>query len=131
MDPDNLFNRLADTVAMLFQLCTGERHPTRHLTRKIARDYRAFKATSPEKPESFIVHTAAVWRLTNLSILRPQTKGRCSALLKELKDQPPGDLKQVAVSILCIEYDLDERYRSDVIERIKRNVDRELSGVQA
>jgi hypothetical protein len=130
MDLDSLLNRLGDTAAMMIQLCAGNRHPTRHLTRKVARYYRRFRETSPGKPESFIVNLVAVARLTDLSLLRPQTKGRCRALMKELKDQPESDLKRVAVSILCIEYDLDERYRSDGIDRIKRNVDRELSGVQ-
>jgi len=127
---DSLFSRLGDITSMLFQLCSGNRHPTRHLTRRVARYYRLFRATSPEKPESFIVNMVAVARLTDLSILRPQTKGRCRTLLRELKDQPESDLKRVTVSMLCIEYDLDERYQSDVIDRIKRNVDRELSDVQ-
>ena len=130
MDADSLFCRLGDTASALLQLCTGIRHPTRHITRKVARSYRRFRATSPEEPESFIVTLVAVARLIDLSILKPQTKGRCRALMKELKDCPESDLKRVTVSMLCIEYDLDERYQSDVINQITRNVDRELSDIQ-
>ena len=131
MEADNFLNRLGDTASMLFQVCCGHRHPTRHLTRRVERYYRRFKATSPEKPETFIVNMVAVARLMDLSILRPQTKGRCSALLKELKDHPESDLKLVTVSMLCIEYDLNERYRADAIDRIKSNVRRELANVQS
>src|SRR5215510_7976307 len=127
MDADSLFHRLGDAVSMLIQMCMGNRHPTRHLTRKVARYYYLYRARSPERPESFIVHLVAIVRLTDLSTLRPQAKGRCRALLKELNDSPESDLKRVTVSMLCIEYDLDERYQSDAIDRIKKNVDRELS----
>jgi len=129
MNSDHLLYRLGDASAVAIQMLGGNKHPTRGLTRRVTRYYRDFRATSPEKPESFIVHMVAAWLMTELAT--PKTQARWHALLKQLKEEPESDLKRVAVSMACIDNGLDERYRSDAIDRIERSIDRELDGVQA
>ena len=69
--------------------------------------------------------------MTEAASLKPQTKAGYFALLKEMTAEPQSDLKRVTVSMLCIEHGLDERYRSEAIDRITRNVEKELEGVQS
>jgi hypothetical protein len=75
MNSDNLLYRLGDASAVAIQMMGGNMHPTRGITRRVTRYYRDFRATSPDKPESFIVHMVAAWLMTEFAT--PQTKGPC------------------------------------------------------
>ena len=106
MQPDNLFHRLGDVCSVIVQMCTGNRYPTRYLTRKVSRYYRSFKRTAPDKSDEFIVNMVAAWRMSEST--KPENQRRWFALLKDLKENPQTDLNKVTVSMLCIEFGLDE-----------------------
>ncbi len=107
----DFLQRLGDAVCMLAGALCGNPCSTRPYTRRIQRHYRAFKASNPDKPESFIIQLVAAWLMSEWA--KPETRSRWSALLRELRDRPTDDLKRAAVSIICIQNGVDERYWTD------------------
>lgn len=114
-----------DAILASWQILTGTKYASKHLTRPLRRIYRSFRASHPEQSRDEAIYCAAIIHHLLESTRVPEKKHQYSRLIDEINGQPNLDFSEVAFRLAQIDHGIIGVSDSDT-EALRRNIQNEL-----
>ena len=114
-----------DVILASWQILTGTKYASKHLTRPLRRIYRSTRASHPEQSRNEAIYAAACIHYVLESTRVPEKKHQYSRLIDEITGQPNLDFSEVAFRLAQIDHGIIGVSDSDT-EALRRNIQNEL-----